>query len=55
MGISLGTEVFPLAEEMMMCPECGKEFPAIEYMINDAGNPVCPECFQKESEREDKE
>lgn len=34
--------------ETMTCPSCGKEFPANEYQIGDAGNPICPECFQKE-------
>lgn len=41
--------------DMMTCPVCGREFPAIEYQINDAGNPVCPECFQKEQEKGEKE
>ena len=34
--------------ETMTCPSCGKEFPANEYKIGEAGNPICPECFQKE-------
>lgn len=41
--------------DTMTCPVCGKEFPSIEYQINDAGNPVCPECFQKEAGTEEKE
>ena len=36
--------------ELMTCPVCGKDFPAIEYQINEAGNPVCPDCFRNENE-----
>ena len=39
--------------DMMTCPVCGKEFPAIEHQINDAGNPVCPDCFQKEGKEKE--
>lgn len=36
--------------EMMMCPVCGRMFPADEYMTLDNGNPACPDCVQKEQE-----
>ena len=40
--------------EKMVCSECGREpFPAELYQILDNGNPACPECFQKESEKDD--
>lgn len=34
--------------EKMTCPICGKDFDANEYVIGENGNPICPECAEKE-------
>lgn len=37
----------------IMCPICGKMFPPEEYELLDNGNPICPECAEKERENEE--
>ncbi len=32
----------------MTCPICGKEFDEMEVQFSDSGNPICPECAEKE-------
>lgn len=34
--------------DKMICPKCGKEFNADEYIIGDNGNPICAECAEEE-------
>jgi predicted nucleic acid-binding Zn ribbon protein len=34
------------------CPECGKKFDVMESEFLDNGNPICPECAIKISEKE---
>ena len=37
--------------ELMTCPICGEQFPALEYVISDNGNPICPKCAEEEDEQ----
>ena len=34
--------------EKIICPNCRREFDAKEYVIGENGNPICPECAEKE-------
>lgn len=44
-----------MPESMMQCPICGKMFPARLAVLDDNGNPICPECAQKAKHKAEKE
>lgn len=41
--------------ELMTCPICGEQFSALEYVIADNGNPICPRCAEKEKDEKSEE
>lgn len=41
--------------ELMTCPICGEQFSALEYVIADNGNPICPRCAEKEKDEKNEE
>lgn len=39
-----------MSESMMQCSDCGEFFPTRLQEMDDKGNPICPECAEKERE-----
>lgn len=47
-----------MSDSKMQCPVCGKMFSTTLQVIDDNGNPICPNCAQKaklQTEKESKE
>lgn len=40
-----------MPESMMQCPICGKMFPTRLAVLDDNGNPICPDHVEKTKEQ----